>query len=58
MNTPEFKEWKRKKEDAARWRLFEWAKRAIGALFLVALGIYAACLNGWITLPSAGKFQF
>jgi hypothetical protein len=58
MSTPEFKEWKRKKEDAARWMFFDWAKRAAGALFLAALVIYAAHLNGWITLPSSGKFQF
>ena len=39
-------------------RTFEWAKRAAGALVLLALAIYAAHLNGWITLPSAGKFEF
>jgi hypothetical protein len=58
FQTAEFKDWERKKRDAARWRTFEWAKRAAGALVLLALAIYAAHLNGWITLPSAGKFEF
>ena len=58
MSTPEFKEWKRKKEALQKWMLFDWVKRAAGVLLLAGLGVYAAHLNGWFTLPSGAKIEF
>lgn len=58
MSTPEFKEWKRKKEDMQRWKFFGWAKHAAGTLLLLGLVVYAAHLNGWITLPIGSKLRF
>ena len=58
MASPQFQEWKRQKEDMERWKLFGWAKHAVGTLLLAGLALYAAHLNGWIALPGVDKFQF
>ena len=58
METPEFKEWQRKKEDMRRWKFFGYLRHLVGVLVLGGLAVYAAHLNGMVEIPGADKFSF